>query len=139
MDGKRCSTCAVSLRGRQTRFCSRRCKNQDTNNRHQNYVAQSARELQRKVELIARFGGRCMRCGYDRNLAALTWHHLDPCLKSFDLDLRTLSNRSIDVIEREVSKCVLLCANCHAEAHFPQYARGECLNENGRQEAAVSN
>jgi hypothetical protein len=138
MDLTRCSTCAAPLRGRQRRFCSHRCKNQDTNNRHQNYAAQSARGLQRKVELVARFGGRCARCGYDRNLAALAWHHLDPRMKSFELDLRTLSNRSFEAIDREVRKCILLCANCHAEAHFSQYFRAGSVNENGRQEAAVS-
>jgi hypothetical protein len=123
MEGMSCSICAAELRGRQRRFCSQRCKNRDTNNRHQNYAAQSARGMQRKVQLVTRHGGCCGRCGYDRNLAALTWHHLDPRAKSFDLDLRTLSNRSAAAIEDEVRKCELLCANCHAEAHFPQYAR----------------
>jgi hypothetical protein len=134
----RCSTCAAALKGRQRRFCSRRCKNSDTNNRHQNYAAQNARGLRRKTELVSRFGGRCMRCGYDRNLAALTWHHRDPVAKAFDLDLRALSNRSAEAIELEVRKCTLLCANCHAEAHFPQYSRVVDANENGRPEAAVS-
>ena len=36
-------TCAKTLAGRQRKFCSRQCKNDDTNNRHQTYIAQSAR------------------------------------------------------------------------------------------------
>jgi hypothetical protein len=113
-----CAVCSGPLSGRQKRFCSRHCKNADTNNRHQSYLAQSMRGLRRKQELLEKAGGRCSVCGYDRNLAALTWHHLDPMLKRFSLDLRSLSNRSAAEIEIEVSKCVVLCANCHAETHF---------------------
>ena len=115
----RCVSCGSGLHGRQRRFCSRRCKNADTNIRHQNYVTQQARGVRRKLQLIARAGGSCTRCGYRRNAAALTWHHLIPSKKSFTLDLRNLSNRSAADIQTELGKCILLCANCHAEEHFP--------------------
>src|SRR5690554_6294020 len=114
-----CVTCGAGLRGRQRRFCSRACKNSDTNNRHQNYASQQARGLRRKLELIDEAGGRCTRCGYRRNAAALTWHHLEPSDKRFNLDVRALSNRCETDIRTELAKCVLLCANCHAEEHFP--------------------
>lgn len=114
-----CVNCATTLTGRQRRFCSRLCKNADTNKRHQSYSCQQVRGLNRKLELIAEMGGRCVRCGYDRNLAALNWHHIDPSLKSFALDLRSLSNRKTADIRSEVGKCILVCANCHAEIHWP--------------------
>jgi hypothetical protein len=114
-----CSTCGSSLTGRQRRFCSLRCKNVDTNNRHQVYANQQQRGLVRKLAFMEAAGGRCMKCGYDTNLAALTWHHLDPATKSFSLDLRSLSNRSLTRIRRELAKCIVLCCNCHAETHFP--------------------
>lgn len=119
MEVLRCVTCHSELTGRQRRFCSRRCKNLDTNNRHQNYATQQLRGLNRKQRLVREAGGRCTQCGYERNLAALTWHHRDPDGKLFHLDLRNLSNRNEADIRQEVAKCVLLCANCHAEAHFP--------------------
>lgn len=115
-----CVVCGTRLQGRQRRFCSRACKNRDTNNRHQSYSSQQTRGLQRKLRLVMAAGGCCSECGYDRNLAALTWHHLDPKRKSFQLDLRSLSNRSERDIARELAKCVLLCANCHAEMHAPR-------------------
>jgi predicted Zn-ribbon and HTH transcriptional regulator len=117
-----CVICGRSLGGRQRRFCSRRCKNADTNNRHQNYAAQKSRGLRRKTELLKRQGARCRSCGYDRNLAALSWHHVDPSGKSFSLDMRSLSNRSDSEIRREAAKCVVLCLNCHAETHYPECA-----------------
>ena len=33
--------------------------------------------------------------------------------------MRSLSNRNRDAIDDEIRKCILLCANCHAEIHFP--------------------
>jgi hypothetical protein len=117
-----CRVCGNSLNGRQRQFCSRRCKNADTNTRHQNYAAQQARGVRRKLALLDEVGARCCVCAYDRNLAALVWHHREPRNKSFSLDLRALSNRSEEELRVEAAKCDVMCANCHAETHFPQYA-----------------
>ena len=119
-----CAICGKRLDGRQRKYCSRQCKNAGTNSRYQSYLSQQARGLIRKVEFVAAAGGKCIRCGYDRNRAALAWHHIDPAQKSFSLDLRALSNRSRQAIEAEMAKCILLCANCHAEEHFPQFGNG---------------
>jgi transposase len=69
----------------------------------------------RKVKeiLAAEAGGKCRLCGYDRCLAALEFHHVDPTTKSFALSRR--GARSIARLRSEASKCVLLCGNCHAE------------------------
>jgi hypothetical protein len=120
-----CATCGANLSGRQRRFCSLKCKNADTNHRNQNYARQQERGLARKLVLIQEAGGACTRCGYDSNVAALTWHHLDPSTKSFQLDIRSLSNRTEDSIRRELVKCVLVCANCHAEIHSPLLDLGQ--------------
>jgi len=114
---KKCAVCEKTLRGRQRKFCSRSCKNVDTNNRHQSYAAQQRRGRERKLELIRLKGERCEYCGYKKNYAALEFHHPDPRQKEFQLDLRTLSNRCWDAVMIEAKKCVLLCSNCHAELH----------------------
>jgi hypothetical protein len=114
-----CATCGGELSGRQRRFCSRMCKNRDTNHRHQSYVSQQTRGLERKKYLLALSNSQCSNCGYSKNLAALVWHHIDPDEKKFSLDLRSLSNRRIDELHTELKKCIVLCANCHAETHFP--------------------
>ena len=62
---------------------------------------------------------QCEDCGYDRNFAALEFHHTDPTTKNFQLDLRSLSNRKWASILAEMEKCVLLCSNCHSERHNP--------------------
>lgn len=65
-------------------------------------------------------GGACGKCGYSANLAALQFHHRNASEKSFKLDMRILSNRRWEAIVEEVSKCDLLCGNCHAETHNPE-------------------
>lgn len=116
-----CHVCQTPLSGRQKRFCSRRCKNADTNHRHQSYLQQQLPGWRRKRELSAESGAKYGKCGYGKNLAALVWHHLDPAGKSFSLDIRSLSNRRETEIRLEIDKCVVLCANCHAETHHPQF------------------
>ena len=61
-------------------------------------------------------GGKCMMCGYDRCQRALSFHHLNPKEKDFDLSSRGLT-RSWERIKKEIDKCVLVCANCHMEIH----------------------
>ena len=67
-----------------------------------------------KQKAVALLGGRCQACGYDKCVSALTFHHVDPEEKDF-----TVSGMSVSWhrIQQELKKCVLLCANCHAEVH----------------------
>ena len=75
-----------------------------------------------KKKLIAMKGGGCEVCGYNKNLAALCFHHKDPKTKSFSIDARMLISTKWNKILKEANKCMLLCANCHAETHNPHLA-----------------
>jgi hypothetical protein len=119
---KGCARCGTELQGRRRRFCSIKCKQSDINHRLQSYSMQQQRGRQRKLHLIRQLGGACQRCGYMRNHAAITFHHRSPEAKSFQLDLRNLSNRTWQRVLDEVAKCDLLCSNCHLEVHNPECA-----------------
>lgn len=67
-----------------------------------------------KRKLVEEAGGRCKLCGYDACDAALRFHHLDPTQKSFALSAEGVA-RNLGLARAEAAKCVLLCANCHAE------------------------
>ena len=67
-----------------------------------------------KATLVAEAGGRCVLCGYDRSVAALQFHHLDPTTKAFHISRQGVT-RSLARARAEAAKCALLCANCHAE------------------------
>jgi hypothetical protein len=76
----------------------------------------SKRRWKVKYDLVAAKGGKCSRCGWDKHPAALQFHHTDPSIKEFNLNANTLL-REKGNYEEELSKCILLCANCHAVEH----------------------
>lgn len=76
--------------------------------------AVSRRRRRIKHLLVEEAGGACGLCGYDRCIAALHFHHLDPGEKRFELSQHGVT-RSIERARAEARKCALLCANCHAE------------------------
>jgi hypothetical protein len=59
-------------------------------------------------------GGCCQICGYDKCVRALSFHHLDAFHKDFNIGGKS---KSWNTIQSELDKCILLCANCHAEVH----------------------
>jgi hypothetical protein len=68
-----------------------------------------------KEKAIEYKGGCCNRCGYDKNIASLEFHHLDPSQK--EITPTKLTNREWKVLKEEIDKCTLLCSNCHREEH----------------------
>jgi 5-methylcytosine-specific restriction endonuclease McrA len=78
----------------------------------QEQVADRRRRVKRI--LVDEAGGSCALCGYDRCVAALQFHHRVPAEKRFALSSEGVT-RGIDAARAEARKCVLLCANCHAE------------------------
>jgi transposase-like protein len=67
-----------------------------------------------KAILVKEAGGSCVICGYDRHPRALQFHHLDPSEKRLGLSSQGVTY-SLHLLRTEARKCVLLCANCHAE------------------------
>ena len=120
----KCLSCNKKLTGKQTKWCSQKCKNVCANLKHQSYSNQKKRALERKIEIVHMAGGCCCNCGYKKNLAALEFHHIDPSKKKFKLDSRKLSNSTWKNILEEMNKCKLLCSNCHAEEHYPHLEIG---------------
>lgn len=59
-------------------------------------------------------GGECKKCG-EKRLHVLNFHHINPKNKKY------LISRIIDynekIIQKELKKCILLCANCHQDFH----------------------
>jgi len=119
---KNCLVCNSLLTGRQTKFCSTKCKFALINNKHQNYIAQQRRGYERKAKLVEIKGGCCEFCGYSKNQSALCFHHINPKTKSFQIDIRHCSNSSWSNLLIEVEKCQLLCLNCHSELHNPSFS-----------------
>ena len=69
-----------------------------------------------KAKMVAYKGGKCQRCGYDKCLQALAFHHNDPQEKDFRLS-GPVWTKPWDDIVKELDKCALVCHNCHSEIH----------------------
>jgi hypothetical protein len=67
-----------------------------------------------KEKAVEYKGGSCVKCGYNKCVNALHFHHLDSNKKDFGISGKTIS---WDSIKQEIDKCILVCANCHAEIH----------------------
>ncbi len=76
----------------------------------------------RRAEGLLRFkqeaGGKCQICGYNKCLAALHFHHKNPAEKRHTIS-QDIDYISTELIREEVKKCMLVCANCHAELTWP--------------------
>jgi len=79
---------------------------------HSKVTHQRAKEI--KQQGVDYLGGKCVRCGYDKYVGALQFHHINPAEK----DIKKFAKfNSFTILKEELDKCILLCANCHAEEH----------------------
>jgi len=116
-----CIVCNKELIGRQRKYCSKQCKSKDNlrkenpDQRNRRQEVQNKRRILNKLRLISHFGGQCSICGYNKNMAALEFHHLNPEHKDFALSQNI--DYSYERLLKEVEKCILICSNCHRELH----------------------
>ena len=127
---KTCQTCGKKLIGRQRVNCSTKCKNKKGNITSPSYKRQRNRGINRKLKLVKLKGGCCEICGYKKNLTALTFHHINPNTKSFNVEMRNIANYEWNRVLKESNKCQLLCHNCHHELHHPQFNLKKLLTGN---------
>lgn len=67
---------------------------------------------ERKAELVKRLGGTCAICKMpDREF---DFDHIDPLTKSFAI-CKKLTSYSMEAIQKELTKCQLLCRKCHQQ------------------------
>lgn len=80
-----------------------------------NSCAAARKRRSSKQDAVNYLGGKCSLCGYSKCLRGLVFHHRDPKEKKFSIggSQEITWNRLV----KELDKCVLLCANCHAEVH----------------------
>ena len=67
-----------------------------------------------KKKAVEYKGGECERCGYNKCMRALDFHHLNPKEKDFAISGGT---KSFESLKAELDKCILVCRNCHSEIH----------------------
>lgn len=117
----RCKSCRTPVPASRA-YCGRPCELEGIRARSRTHDEKRRQGIQSvvtwrqriKQQAVAYKGGHCQVCGYDRCIQALQFHHLDATQKDFSVSGKTMA---WERIREEIDKCVLLCANCHAELH----------------------
>lgn len=60
---------------------------------------------------------KCSICGESR-WYCLDFHHIKD--KKFTISQKIQDGTSLTTLQEEISKCIILCANCHRELHYKQ-------------------
>lgn len=84
-------------------------------NRHRARQWQNNRRNLRRAWLEEQKAAGCSRCP-EKFPACLDFHHLDPATKRFMIGPSVL-NHTLEDLEAEMAKCIILCANCHRKEH----------------------
>lgn len=61
----------------------------------------------------------CSNCN-ESHISCLDFHHVDGSKKEKGVSEAVLHGWSILRIEEEISKCIILCANCHRKHHYEE-------------------
>lgn len=86
----------------------------NNHNKRLNKKNETRRQIKKKA--VEFKGGKCEICGYDRCLAALTFHHLDPSKKNFGISDKG-HEYGWEAVQKELLQTLMLCSNCHTEHH----------------------
>jgi len=73
------------------------------------------RWIERKKRIVKQFDGKCLDCKNSFPYPVFEFHHLDPNDKEFNWNKMRLVSE--ERLQNELSKCVMLCANCHRIRH----------------------
>ena len=69
------------------------------------------REIVRQIKSAG-----CKVCG-EKTLCCLDFHHTNPTKKDYTISKMVSSRCPEDSILNEISKCIVLCSNCHRKIH----------------------
>ena len=108
----------LPIRNRQRCGSCTECGNPTNKNGGWGRCSHCYRNRRRRImnqEIIKLFEGICSRCGKNFPSYVFDFHHLKNKESAVNFTL------GIKVIAREVSKCVLACANCHREIEYGQF------------------
>jgi hypothetical protein len=89
-----------------------------------NYLVKKRLINKRKIENIIKINEYknkgCNLCGYNKCVSAIDFHHVDLGTKEKGISRLVMTGRPWHIIEKELSKCIVLCSNCHRELHYNQ-------------------
>lgn len=99
--------------------CVAVCANCHTELHYPNGISEAPGPKTEALNILGKY--KCSKCGYDRCMAALDFHHKDGSTKYKNINkminrwasVKKISNK----VKEELLKCDVLCKNCHTEEH----------------------
>lgn len=86
----------------------------------------NARARSRKYEFVNRAKTKpCIDCGKQYAPWIMQFDHRDPATKLADVAYLLNRMKSYKILQTEIDKCDVVCANCHAERTHKQRIHGE--------------
>lgn len=76
--------------------------------------------IYKQLQAIERLGGCCSNCGLEAtkdNYPVFDFHHTNKDEKDDTVSSLINRGRPLNIVLKEVDKCILLCANCHRLHH----------------------
>lgn len=100
--------------------CLREYSQQHYRANSESYKKRILADKRKKKEFIneVKASSKCSICGESRPWC-LEFHHLDGEDKDFNIG-DTYRNYGIDRLKNEMSKCIIVCANCHKDIHYKE-------------------
>lgn len=94
-----------------------------------NYIQREKEYLSNKKEKLDSIKSSCgcEKCK-DVRPYVLVFHHIDPSQKEFEVSSK-LKNYNWETLMKEISKCKILCHNCHYEFHYLERTQNLTIEE----------
>lgn len=103
--------------------CKREIDNELYSNNHLNRKTK-VKDRQNKVQTTLKNllfeikkNSKCSICGENR-WWMLDFHHMKD--KKYDISSLPKRGCSLETFQKEIDKCIILCANCHRDVHFKE-------------------
>ena len=71
------------------------------------------------LDMVRKLKTACTKCGQNHP-ACLDFHHRDSSQKEFTISIVTTQGYSFKKVLAEISKCDVLCSNCHRILHYEE-------------------
>ncbi len=141
---KHCFTCGLPIERGNKKYRCPECYSKDIEKKKaQHSITNLAhikiRNHSNKIKAIEYLGGKCHDCGLsNKNVTIYDLHHADPTQKEKKTKNRSnqwIFSKPWEIIQKELDKTVLLCANCHRIKHRTKLTTDEKLNKYNKNKA----
>ena len=82
-------------------------------------VKNNAEYIKRNREFLSKYkiSASCKICGYNKCAEALDFHHISEHNKEANVSWLANDKCSLERLQEEIAKCIVVCARCHREIH----------------------